>query len=183
MKNIEDLENQISDISFDTGDFLSDSEEFRINLLFELKKFKEFNENLINVSSDEVTQNAEQNLFLIGNILTLIDEQKIKEEESPLNKLVQEFEKQQIQKNEESNKTISIEDLINNNIVLKRSRRLETLRKYNFHLVQTNKISFEKYKKGVDSLKIQVEKNWDKFIPIKKEEEVNLHSKNRNKNR
>jgi hypothetical protein len=101
MKNIEDLENQISDISFDTGDFLSDSEEFRINLLFEIKKFKEFNENLINVSSDEVTQNAEQNLFLIGNILTLIDEQKIKEEESPLNKLVQEFEKQQIQKNEE----------------------------------------------------------------------------------
>jgi hypothetical protein len=47
MKNIEDLENQISDISFDTGDFLSDSEEFRINLLFEIKKFKEFNENLI----------------------------------------------------------------------------------------------------------------------------------------
>ncbi len=104
MKNIEDLENQISDISFDTGDFLSDSEEFRINLLFELKKFKEFNENLINVSSDEVRQNAEQNLFLIGNILTLIDEQKIKEEESPLNKLVQEFEKEQTLINEKNRK-------------------------------------------------------------------------------
>ena len=104
MKNIEDLENQISDISFDTGDFLSDFEEFRINLLFEIKKFKEFNENLINVSSDEVTQNAEQNLFLIGNILTLIDEQKIKEEESPLNKLVQEFEKEQTLINEKNRK-------------------------------------------------------------------------------
>ena len=104
MKNIEDLENQISDISFDTGDFLSDSEEFRINLLFELKKFKEFNENLIDVSSDEITQNAEQNLFFIGNILTLIDEQKIKEEESPLNKLVQEFEKEQTLINEKNRK-------------------------------------------------------------------------------
>jgi hypothetical protein len=39
MKNIEDLENQISDISVDTGNFLSDSEELRINLLFELNKF------------------------------------------------------------------------------------------------------------------------------------------------
>ena len=44
-------------------------------------------------------------------------------------------------------------------------------------------ISFEKYEQGVDSLKIQVERNWDKFIPIKKEEEVNHHSKNRNKKR
>lgn len=106
MNNIEDLENQISDISFDTEDFLSDSEEFRINLLFELKKLKEFNENLIDLSSDEVTQNAEQNLFYVEKILTLIDEQKIKEEESPLYKLVEEYEKEQIQKNEEKRKKL-----------------------------------------------------------------------------
>ena len=59
----------------------------------------------------------------------------------------------------EKESELSNEDLVNNSKVLKKNRRLETLRKYNFHLVQTNK------------------------IPIKKEEEVNHHSKNRNKKR
>lgn len=36
------------------------------------------------------------------------------------------------------------------------------------------------HSKGVEK---ESERNWDKFIPIKKEEEVNHHSKNRNKNR
>ena len=59
----------------------------------------------------------------------------------------------------EKESELSNEDLVNNSKVLKKNRRLETLRKYNFHLVQTNK------------------------IPIKKEEEVMHHSKNRNKKR
>ncbi len=59
----------------------------------------------------------------------------------------------------EKESELSNEDLVNNSKVLKKNRRLETLRKYNFHLVQTNK------------------------IPIKKEEEVKHHSKNRNKKR
>jgi hypothetical protein len=91
-------------------------------------------------------------------------------------------EKESEVKVEREQKELSNEDLVNNSKVLKKNRRLETIREYNFHLVQTNKISFEKYKKGVDSLKIQVERNWDKFIPIKKEEEVKHHS-NKNKYR
>jgi hypothetical protein len=74
-----------------------------------------------------------------------------------------------IQNNSESvtnTKTISTKDLVNNSKVLKRSRRLEILRKYNFHLVKTNKISFNHFKKGVDSLKKLVENNWDKFVAV-----------------
>ncbi len=74
-----------------------------------------------------------------------------------------------IQNNSESvtnTKTISTKDLVNNSKVLKRSRRLEILRRYNFHLVKTNKISFNHFKKGVDSLKKLVENNWDKFVAV-----------------
>lgn len=76
--------------------------------------------------------------------------------------------------------TLSTNHLINNNKVLKKNRRFETLRLYNFHLVRTNKISFEKYKKGVISLKILIDNNWDKLIAFtssntKKEEESSLN--------
>jgi uncharacterized protein YjgD (DUF1641 family) len=101
---MEELEDKIYNITSDVQDFLSDSEEFRIDLLIELKKMKEFNENLIDVSSDEITQNAEQNLFLIGNILTLIDEQKTKENSNSLNQLVKKFENEVAFKNEEKRK-------------------------------------------------------------------------------
>ncbi len=76
--------------------------------------------------------------------------------------------------------TLSNNDLIHNHKVFKKDRRLETLRLYNFHLVRTNKISFEKYKKGVVSLKILIDNNWDKLIAVtssntKKEEESSLN--------
>lgn len=75
--------------------------------------------------------------------------------------------------------TLSTNHLINNNKVLKKNRRFETLRLYNFHLVRTNKISFEKYKKGIVSLKIIIDNNWDKlflFTSSKKEEKSSLNS-------
>lgn len=76
--------------------------------------------------------------------------------------------------------TLSNNDLIHNHKVFKKDRRLETLRLYNFHLVRSNKISFEKYKKGVVSLKILIDNNWDKIIAVtssntKKEEESSLN--------
>lgn len=75
--------------------------------------------------------------------------------------------------------TLSNNDLIHNHKVLKKDRRLETLRLYNFHLVRTNKISFEKYKKGVISLKNLIDNNWDKIITVtsntEKEEENPLN--------
>lgn len=47
---------------------------------------------------------------------------------------------------------------------IRKNRRIETLRKLNFHFERTNKISFDKYKKCVISLKIIVDRNWNDFV-------------------
>lgn len=62
--------------------------------------------------------------------------------------------------------TFSNNDLIHNYKIFKKDKRLETLRLYNFHLVRTDKISFEKYKKGVISLKKLIDNNWNKIILV-----------------
>lgn len=116
----------------------------------------------------------------------------IKEATQISNKLMasQPRKKEKMSKTNEQNlegsvhKTIPIEDLVNNNKVIKKNRRIETLRKYNFYL---NRTSFDKYKKGVNSLKRLKDKNWSKFIPASvdslKFEKSKSHSKNRNKKR
>ena len=60
--------------------------------------------------------------------------------------------------------TISTDDLIKSNKLLIKNRKFETLRKYAFHLVSKNKISFEKYQITSKRLKIIIDTNWNKYV-------------------
>jgi hypothetical protein len=60
--------------------------------------------------------------------------------------------------------TISNDDLIKLNKLLIKNRKFETLRKYAFHLVSKDKISFEKYQSTSKRLKIIIERNWNNYV-------------------
>jgi hypothetical protein len=60
--------------------------------------------------------------------------------------------------------TISTDDLIKSNKLLIKNRKFETLRKYAFHLVSKDKISFEKYQSTSKRLKIIIDTNWNKYV-------------------
>lgn len=101
---MDELEEKIYDITSEVQNLLGDAEEFRIDLNIALKKMKEFNESLIDTDSDVATENANQNIFMLENILNLIKEQKNIEDSSPLNELVRDFENETALRNEVNRK-------------------------------------------------------------------------------